>query len=173
MSARRPAWSPRSPSPGQPEALACLWQCALALVGLLAHRREPYRGHHLRQQMRPRIRSRPVTGLKLRWPNLAPGIRTLALLTRLLGAKLGANDHRLGDTPGPVQPLSSRPNGTSGHIQHLPGTLRKCLLSSRSRVRVAVGAQLSSTSIRMLDLDDVRWELGRFGKLNVRHGKGA
>jgi hypothetical protein len=24
----------------------------------------------------------------------------------------------------------------------------------------------------MLDLDDVRWELGRFGKLNVRHGKG-
>jgi site-specific recombinase XerD len=26
---------------------------------------------------------------------------------------------------------------------------------------------------RMLDLDDVRWELGRFGKLNVRHGKGS
>ena len=25
----------------------------------------------------------------------------------------------------------------------------------------------------MLDLDDVRWELGRFGKLHVRHGKGA
>jgi hypothetical protein len=25
----------------------------------------------------------------------------------------------------------------------------------------------------MLDLDDVRWELGRFGKLNVRHGKGS
>ncbi|HEY4018296.1 MAG TPA: hypothetical protein VGM75_06390 [Pseudonocardiaceae bacterium] len=24
----------------------------------------------------------------------------------------------------------------------------------------------------MLDLGDVRWELGRFGKLNVRHGKG-
>ncbi len=22
----------------------------------------------------------------------------------------------------------------------------------------------------MLDLDDVRWELGQFGKLNVRHG---
>src|ERR1035441_6673062 len=28
-------------------------------------------------------------------------------------------------------------------------------------------------SARMLDLDDVRWELGRFGKLNVRHGKGS
>jgi hypothetical protein len=26
---------------------------------------------------------------------------------------------------------------------------------------------------RMLDLDDVRWDLGRFGKLHVRHGKGA
>jgi hypothetical protein len=26
---------------------------------------------------------------------------------------------------------------------------------------------------RMLDLDDVRWELGRFGKLNVRPGKGS
>ncbi len=25
----------------------------------------------------------------------------------------------------------------------------------------------------MLGLDDVRWELGRFGKLNVRHGKGS
>ena len=25
--------------------------------------------------------------------------------------------------------------------------------------------------IRMLDLHDVRQELGRFGKLNVRHGK--
>jgi hypothetical protein len=25
--------------------------------------------------------------------------------------------------------------------------------------------------IRMLDLDDVRWELGRFGKLNVRHAR--
>ncbi|MBP2371735.1 tyrosine-type recombinase/integrase [Pseudonocardia parietis] len=26
---------------------------------------------------------------------------------------------------------------------------------------------------RMLDLADVHWELGRFGKLNVRHGKGS
>ena len=25
----------------------------------------------------------------------------------------------------------------------------------------------------MLDLDDVQWDLGRFGKLHVRHGKGA
>jgi len=26
---------------------------------------------------------------------------------------------------------------------------------------------------RRLDLDDIKWELGRFGKLHVRHGKGA
>ena len=36
---------------------------------------------------------------------------------------------------------------------------------------VAVGLRVSE--IRMLDLDDVRWELGRFGKLNVRYGMGA
>ncbi|MFI5887882.1 hypothetical protein [Streptomyces sp. NPDC051554] len=24
-----------------------------------------------------------------------------------------------------------------------------------------------------LDLDDIKWDLGRFGKLHVRHGKGA
>jgi len=32
---------------------------------------------------------------------------------------------------------------------------------------------LPVNEIRMLDLDDVRWELGRFGKLNVRYGMGA
>ena len=32
---------------------------------------------------------------------------------------------------------------------------------------------LRVNEVRMLDLDDVRWELGRFGKLNVRHGKGS
>src|SRR5579871_2019808 len=69
-------------------------------------------------------------------------IRTLALLTGFWGAKRGANDHRVRATPGHMQPLAPRPNGTSGHMQHRTGTLRKCLLSSRSRVRVAVGAQV-------------------------------
>jgi len=69
-------------------------------------------------------------------------IRTLALLTRFRGAKRGANDYRHGAMPGHIQPLSPRRNGTSGHTRHRPGTLRKCLLSSRSRVRVAVGAQV-------------------------------
>jgi len=61
-----------------------------------------------------------------------------------MGAKLGANEHRHRATPGHLQPFSPRPKGTSGYTQHRPGTLRKCLLSSRSRVRVAVGAQMKS-----------------------------
>jgi site-specific recombinase XerD len=39
--------------------------------------------------------------------------------------------------------------------------------------RLAADVGLRINEIRMLDLDDVRWELGRFGKLNVRHGKGS
>jgi integrase len=38
--------------------------------------------------------------------------------------------------------------------------------------RLAADVGLRINEARMLDLDDVRWELGRFGKLNVRHGKG-
>lgn len=37
--------------------------------------------------------------------------------------------------------------------------------------RLAADVGLRINEARMLDLDDVRWELGRFGKLNVRHGK--
>jgi hypothetical protein len=40
------------------------------------------------------------------------------------------------------QAIITAADGTSGHIQRLPRALRKCLLSSRSRVRVAVGALL-------------------------------
>jgi integrase len=39
--------------------------------------------------------------------------------------------------------------------------------------RLAADVGLRINKARMLDLDDVRWELGRFGKLNVRHGKGS
>lgn len=39
--------------------------------------------------------------------------------------------------------------------------------------RLAADVGLRINEACMLDLDDVRWELGRFGKLNVRHGKGA
>lgn len=39
--------------------------------------------------------------------------------------------------------------------------------------RLAADVGLRINELRMLDLDDVRWELGSFGKLNVRHGKGS
>jgi hypothetical protein len=73
---------------------------------------------------------------------LSQSTRTLALLTRIRGAKRGANNRRSRAASGYIQPLPGRPNGTSGDTWHHPATLRKCLLSSRSRVRVAVGAQV-------------------------------
>lgn len=39
--------------------------------------------------------------------------------------------------------------------------------------RLASDVGLRINEARMLDLADARWELGRFGKLNVRHGKGS
>ncbi|MEW1674866.1 tyrosine-type recombinase/integrase [Streptomyces noursei] len=40
-----------------------------------------------------------------------------------------------------------------------------------ARLSADVGLRINEA--RMLDLDDVRWDLGRFGKLNVRFGKGS
>ncbi len=40
-----------------------------------------------------------------------------------------------------------------------------------SRLIANVGLRINEA--RLLDLTDVRWELGRFGKLNVRYGKGS
>jgi integrase len=39
--------------------------------------------------------------------------------------------------------------------------------------RLAADVGLRINEACMLDLSDVHWELGRFGKLNVRHGKGS
>jgi integrase/recombinase XerD len=39
--------------------------------------------------------------------------------------------------------------------------------------RLAADVGLRINEACMLDLNDVRWELGRFGKLNVRYGKGS
>jgi site-specific recombinase XerD len=52
---------------------------------------------------------------------------------------------------------------------------RKFATAARNYVAARLMAQvgLRINEARMLDLDDVRWELGRFGKLHVRHGKGA
>src|SRR6266849_11193949 len=54
-------------------------------------------------------------------------------------------------------------------------TCRKYAPAARNyaaaRLMAEVGLRVNEA--RMLDLDDVRWDLGRFGKLHVRHGKGA
>ena len=54
-------------------------------------------------------------------------------------------------------------------------TRRKFVPAARhyAAARLEADVGLPVNEIRMLDLDDVRWELGRFGKLNVRYGKGA
>jgi integrase len=54
-------------------------------------------------------------------------------------------------------------------------TCRKFAPAARNyaAARLAADVGLRINEIRMLDLDDVRWELGRFGKLNVRFGKGS
>ncbi len=54
-------------------------------------------------------------------------------------------------------------------------TCRKFAPAARNyaTVRLEADVGLRINEARMLDLEDVRWELGRFGKLNVRHGKGS
>jgi integrase len=54
-------------------------------------------------------------------------------------------------------------------------TCRKFAPTARNYAvaRLAADVGLRINEARMLDLDDVRWELGRFGKLNVRYGKGS
>ncbi|MGW5380970.1 tyrosine-type recombinase/integrase [Nocardia sp. NPDC003999] len=54
-------------------------------------------------------------------------------------------------------------------------TCRKFAPAARNYAvaRLVADVGLRINEARMLDLDDVRWELGRFGKLNVRHGKGS
>jgi site-specific recombinase XerD len=54
-------------------------------------------------------------------------------------------------------------------------TTRKFAPAARNYIvcRLAADIGLRINELHMLDLDDVRWELGTFGKLNVRHGKGS
>jgi hypothetical protein len=53
----------------------------------------------------------------------------------------GSQRPRARDTSAPVRPLSLQLDGTPGHIRPHQAALRECLLGSRSRVRVALGAQ--------------------------------
>ena len=54
-------------------------------------------------------------------------------------------------------------------------TCRKFAPAARNyaacRLMAEVGLRVSEAC--KLDLADIKWELGRFGKLHVRHGKGA
>src|ERR1700758_2640215 len=54
-------------------------------------------------------------------------------------------------------------------------TCRKFAPAARNYAAARLGADvgLRVNEACLLDLEDVRWELGRFGKLNVRHGKGS
>ncbi|MBY0389072.1 MAG: site-specific integrase [Mycobacterium pseudokansasii] len=59
--------------------------------------------------------------------------------------------------------------------RHELASCRKFATNARNYAvaRLAADVGLRINEIRMLDLTDIRWELGRFGKINVRHGKGA
>src|SRR5215469_13567846 len=86
-------------------------------------------------------------------------IRTLALLTTSRGAKLGASVHRHRATSGDVQRFSLRPEPTSGDTERRQATLGKCLLGSRKRVRVALGAQVRGLRLhRARSLSELRSE---------------
>jgi integrase len=65
--------------------------------------------------------------------------------------------------------LRSQPHpfGIIGRLSLAPAARN----SAAARLEADVGLRVNE--VRMLDVDDVRWKLGRFGKLNVRHGKGA
>ena len=71
---------------------------------------------------------------------------------------------------------------TEQELERLFGGWREDLLSCRkfspaarsyTVARLIADVGLRINEVRMPDLADVRWELDRFGKLNVRHGKGS
>lgn len=71
---------------------------------------------------------------------------------------------------------------SEAEIEQLFAGWRQDLMSARkfapaarnyTVARVAADVGLRINEMRMLDLDDLHWDLGSFGKLNVRHGKGS
>ena len=66
--------------------------------------------------------------------------RTLVKITRSRGAKQGAIADSVQATLSHFQPPSTQLNPTSGNVRTPPGTRRRCLLSSGSRVRILPGA---------------------------------
>ena len=74
-----------------------------------------------------------------------------------------------------IPPAEEEIEQLSGGWRGELATCRKFAPAARNyaAARLAADVGLRINEARMLDLDDVRWELGRFGKLNVRHGKGS
>jgi hypothetical protein len=68
------------------------------------------------------------------------GERQPASLVKCRGAKRGANHAKYWATSGHSQPRNAQLNGTSGHTWPPLATVRMCLLSSGSRVRILPGA---------------------------------
>ncbi|WP_256335224.1 tyrosine-type recombinase/integrase [Lentzea albidocapillata] len=74
-----------------------------------------------------------------------------------------------------IPPLESEINTLfTGWAQDL-ATCRKFAPSARNyaAARLMAGVGVRINEARHLDLADIRWELGRFGKLHIRMGKGA
>jgi integrase/recombinase XerD len=82
----------------------------------------------------------------------------------------GAKDARLRIPPRPDEMAAF----FAGWAQEL-ATCRKFAPSARNytAARLMADVGLRVNELRRLDLADIKWELGRFGKLHVRHGKGA
>jgi integrase/recombinase XerD len=74
-----------------------------------------------------------------------------------------------------VPPTETEVEGLFGGWRGELATCRKFAPMARgyaaSRLMADVGLRVNEA--RSLDLDDVKWDLGRFGKLHVRQGKGA
>jgi hypothetical protein len=82
-----------------------------------------------------------VAGLAARC-DIRPGHPNISVANGIPGSQNGSQRPQIAGSTRHMQPLPIRPSGTSGHVRRCSATLRKCLLSSRSRVRVAVGSLL-------------------------------
>jgi hypothetical protein len=91
-----------SPAPG-----CCRWRCRYSPTEAVRRRLNPRFTHAATVA--------PSTTVRLR--GTVRMIRTLATLTRFLGAKLGANSARYEATLRHAQPESLQVNGTLGHVQ--------------------------------------------------------
>ena len=89
---------------------------------------------------------RPVLGGGEQDKLAALGLQQSQIVARSWGANWGANDGRHQAALGDVEPLSMQLDATSGDVRRRLATPGKCLLSSRSQVRILLGAQVRGLS---------------------------